>query len=160
VSYTLNSTLGVLVAGVNGPGLNNTQLNGPRGLCFDSTTNSLIIANHDSNNVIRWVIGAPNWTLVAGNINGSAGNGPAALSGPWDVTSDSMGNIYVADTGNNRVQFFQAGEVNGTTIAGVSGQSGISSTKLNQPYSVALDSQLNLYVSDTNNARIQMFLRY
>jgi DNA-binding beta-propeller fold protein YncE len=50
--------------------------------------------------------------------------------------------------------------MNGTTIAGVTGQSGISSTKLNQPYSVALDSQLNLYVADTGNNRIQTFLRY
>jgi len=158
--FTLNSTVGVLVAGGNGPGINDTQLNGPRGLYFDSITNSLIIANHDSHNVVQWVIGASNWTLVAGNINGSSGNGQSALNSPWDVTLDPMGNIYVADTSNQRIQFFQASEMNGTTIAGVTGQSGISSTKLNQPYSVALDSQLNLYVADTGNNRIQTFLRY
>ena len=68
-----------------------------------------------------------------------------------------MGNVYVADTGNHRVQFYFAGQSNGTTIAGT-GISGTNATSLNSPWSLALDSQLNLYVADTNNHRIQKFL--
>ncbi len=160
MSYTLNSTVGTLVAGGNGAGNSSTQLNNPRGLYFDSTTNSLIIANPGANNVVRWVIGASSWTLVAGDINGASGSGSNTLNNPWDVTLDPMGNIYVADRYNSRIQFFLAGVTNGTTIAGVSGVSGSSSTKFSQPLSVALDSQLNLYVADAGNDRIQQFIRY
>lgn len=160
MSYTLSTTVGTLVAGGNGAGNSNMQLNDPRGLYFDSPTNSLIIANRGTNNVIRWVIGASNWTLVAGNIDGSIGNDSIGFNNPWDVTLDPMGNIYVADRYNHRIQFFQAGQTNGTTIAGVTGLSGTSSTRLNEPLSIALDSQLNLYVADTQNNRIQKFTRY
>lgn len=160
MKYTLNSSIGVLVAGGNGPGFNNTQLNASRGLYFDSTTNSLVIANNRTNNIVRWPIDASSWSLVAGNINGISGSDPTFLNGPGDVILDFMGNVYVTDTNNHRVQFFLAGQLNATTIAGVSGSNGTTATRLNQPYSLTFDSQLNLYVSDTNNHRIQKFLRY
>lgn len=56
--------------------------------------------------------------------------------------------------------FFRAGELNASTIAGISTQSGSDSVRLNGPLSVGLDSQLNLYVADTVNDRIQKFMRY
>ena len=56
--------------------------------------------------------------------------------------------------------FFSIDQSTGVTIAGMTGVAGNSSTLLNSPYSVALDSQLNLYVSDTNNHRVQKFFRY
>jgi hypothetical protein len=77
-----------------------------------------------------------------------------------DLTLDPMGNLYVADRDNYRIQFFFAGQSNGITIAGMTEISGNSSTLLNSPKSIALDNQLNLYVSDSNNHRIQMFQRY
>jgi len=160
MQYTLNSNVGTVVAGGNGAGTSTTQLNNPRGLYFDSSTNSLLIANPGANNVVRWVIGASSWTLVAGNLNGSAGSGSTGLNNPWDVTSDSSGNIYVADRYNYRIQFFAANQTNGTTIAGVTGVSGNNATTLDQPLSLALDNQLNLIVSDSFNNRIQKFVRY
>jgi hypothetical protein len=160
MSYTLNSTVGTLVAGGNGPGQNKTQLYSPRGLHFDSVTNSLVIANYEAHNIVRWVIGASSWIIVAGNTNGSFGSKATTLYYPWDVTLDPFGNVYVADRVNHRIQFFRAGELNATTIAGDTAQSGDNSTRLNRPLSVALDSQLNVYVSDTFNNRIQKFSRY
>jgi hypothetical protein len=71
-----------------------------------------------------------------------------------------MGNVYVADRGNHRIQLFLTDQLVGTTIAGITGLHGPNSTMLDTPFSVALDSQLNLYVADTNNQRIQKFLRY
>jgi 6-phosphogluconolactonase (cycloisomerase 2 family) len=160
MKYTLNSTVGILVAGGNGAGISNTQLNNPRGLYFDSTTNSLVIANPGANNVVRWVIGAANWTLVAGDINGLSGSGSSTFNNPWDVILDLVGNVYVADRYNYRIQFFLAGQMNGSTIAGVTGVSGSSSIHLDEPLSVALDSQRNLYVSDSQNSRVQKFVYY
>jgi hypothetical protein len=71
-----------------------------------------------------------------------------------------MGNMYVADGFNYRIQFYYAGQSNGTTIAGITGVTGNNTTTLSTPLSVALDSQLNLYVVDTYNHRVQKFLRY
>lgn len=158
--YSPNKASLNLVAGGNGQGTNYTQLNNPVGIDFDSSTNSLIISNLGSHTVVRWTIGATNWTLITGNINGTAGNSSTELSSPYDVTVDPMGNIYIADTDNDRIQFFPVGSTNGVTIVGSTGVSGVSSTLLNGPYSVALDSQLNLYVSDMNNHRVQRFMRY
>ncbi len=109
---------------------------------------------------MQWRIGDFNWTLIVGSSTGVTGNSPTSLNNPVGVTIDSMGNIYVADSSNHRIQFFLSGESNGTTIAGITGVSGTNSTLLNQPYWVALGNQFNLYVSDTFNNRVQMFKRY
>ncbi len=158
--YTLSSTVGTVVAGGNGAGTSNTQLSNPRGLYYDSTTSSLLIANAGANNVVRWVIGASSWTLDAGSINGSSGSGSTTFYNPWDVTLDSVGNMYVADRYNQRIQLFLAGQSNGTTIAGATGSYGTSSTLLDEPLSVALDSYFNVYAADSQNSRVQKFSYY
>ncbi|CAF3887443.1 unnamed protein product [Rotaria sp. Silwood1] len=158
--YLSGASSGTVIAGGNGAGLSITQLSNPIGLCFDSSTNSLLIANYGANNIVRWIIGSQNWTLVAGNINGLSGSTSNKLNQPTDVTIDPMGNIYVVDMGNNRVQFFSYDQSNGTTIAGVTNSNGNTSILLNNPYSITLDNQLNLYVADTYNHRIQKFIRF
>jgi sugar lactone lactonase YvrE len=161
MSYASGANNGTLVFGFyGGAGTNNTQLYRPNGLYFDSITNSLLIANSGSNNIVRYVFGDSVWTLVAGNFNGSSGATSTALNTPVDMTLDPMGNMYVADGFNYRIQFYYAGQSNGTTIAGITGVTGNNTTTLNAPLSVALDSQLNLYVVDTYNHRVQKFLRY
>ncbi|CAF5043200.1 unnamed protein product, partial [Rotaria magnacalcarata] len=156
--YLVNASSGTVVAGGNGPGTNRTQLNYPLGIYLDVTSNSLYIANYYCHNIVRWVIGATSWTLVAGDINGMSGNSSTMLFYPIGVEVDFMGNVYVADTSNHRIQLFQAGSMNGTTIAGVTGISGTDPYHLNYPYALKLDSQLNLYVTDWYNHRIQKFL--
>ncbi len=158
MKYSSGASSGTLFAGGNGGGVGNTQLYNPRGLYFESSTNSLLIANNYAHNIVRWVFGASTWTLVAGSSNGTIGSTPTLLNYPADVTLDSMGNMYVADEGNQRIQFFLAGQSNGTTIAGVTGVSGSTSQLFYTPSSLALDSQLNIYVTDYNNHRVQKFL--
>ncbi|CAF0747467.1 unnamed protein product [Adineta steineri] len=158
--YLSGALSGSIVAGGLGSGTNNTQLSSPFGIYFDSLSNSLIIANGNANNIVRWTLGASSWTLLAGNANGMSGNTSTELNLPMDVTLDPMGNMYVVERLNHRIQFFPMGETVGTTIAGLTGISGSNSMLLNQPMSVTLDSQLNLYVADTFNSRIQKFVRY
>ncbi|CAF1054949.1 unnamed protein product [Rotaria sordida] len=160
VSYVSGASSGTVVAGGNGPGTNNTQLRNPAGLYFDSSTNSLVIANYGAHNIVRWVLGANSWTLIVGSINGSAGSTSTLLNYPTDVTFDFMDNMYVVDMFNHRVQVFFSGQTNGTTIAGVTGEIGSNSTLLNFPVSIVLDTQLNLYVADMNNHRLQKFTSY
>lgn len=155
--YLSGASSGTTVAGGNGAGIGSTQLNYPRGIHFESTTNSLLIANNQAHNILRWVIGASSWTLVAGSSSGSYGDTSALLSYPTDVTLDSLGNMYVSDEGNHRIQFFLPGQSNGTTIIGVTGTPGSTDELLHTPSSLVVDSQFNIFVTDYNNYRVQMF---
>lgn len=158
--YTSGASAGYLAAGDGTTGKSITQLNLPARVYFDSFSNSLIIVNYASHNVVRWTLGATNCTLLAGDIHGNPGNDSNTLYFPLDVTLDPMGNMYVADRSNHRIQLYMNGQTQGITIAGVTGINGSASNLLYSPYSIKLDNQLNLYVSDFNNNRIQKFLRY
>ena len=157
MSYILGNNSGTLVFGFNGGGNNNTQLYRPVGLHFDILTNSLVITNHAAHKIVRYVLGSSLSTLIVG---GAYGTTPAQFANPTEATFDPMGNLYVSDKSNHRIQFFYAGQLNGTTIAGITSVNGTNSTTLALPNSLRLDSQLNLYVADTYNHRIQKFLRY
>jgi DNA-binding beta-propeller fold protein YncE len=155
--YSLNSSIGMRLAGTGAAGLAATELNQPRGLLYDVMTDSLVIANSQANNIVRWVLNSTSWTLLAGSINGTGGNTSMLLDRPKDMVFDSMGYMYVADEYNHRIQVFAPDQLNGTTIAGITGVSGILATYLNACTSVAFDSQFHLYVADYKNARIQKF---
>ena len=57
VSYTMNESSGVVVAGGNGPGIGKRQLHSPIALHFDGSSNSLLIVNNGVHNIVRWVLG-------------------------------------------------------------------------------------------------------
>ena len=158
--YASGTRNGTLLLGGNGAGINNTQLSFHAGLYLDSFSNTLIIANSGAHSIIRYVFGATTWTLVAGNQNGIWGNTSITFTFPLDMTFDPMGNMYVVDRGNHRIQFFSNGGINGITVAGICGVSGSNATTLLYPSAMSFDNQLNLYVADTENHRIQKFLRY
>ncbi|CAF1401796.1 unnamed protein product [Adineta steineri] len=160
MSYLSNATFGTVVAGGNGGGTNNTQLYYPTSVYFEALSNSLIIDNYLANNIVRWTIGDSKWTLLAGSLNSLAGTTSTLLTLPLGITLDPMGNMYVADAGNHRIQFYPTNQSIASTIAGVTNSQGSNATHLYNPYGLALDSQLNLYVADTANNRIQKFVRY
>ncbi len=105
-------------------------------------------------------------TTVAGSgISGCCLDGglatAARLSSPDDVAVDSQGNLYIADTSNNRIRKVNASTGVITTIAGT-GTSGFSgdlgpatAAKLNHPSGVAVDSAGNVYIADGDNRRIR-----
>ena len=150
---------GAIVAGGNGPGNNSTTLNEPYGLIFDSVSSSFIIPNYGAHNIVRWVLGENNRTVIAGDAEGRFGSNSTLLRNPVGVKMDPMGNIYVADSNNHRIQLFMAGHSDAITIAG-NGTAGTSANQLRIPFWLLLDNQLNLYVSDTFNHRVQKFSRY
>jgi len=78
------------------------------------------------------------------------------LAWPTSIAFDSDGNIYVSDTGNERVQVFESTGAHLATI-GVTGQWGSDNAHFNWPRHIAIDSGDLLYVADTGNHRVQIF---
>jgi len=72
---------------------------------------------------------------------------------PAGLAVDQEGNLYVADSGNHRVQKFDR---DGLFLAEVGG-TGSGNGQFNEPWGVAVDAQGNVYVADTWNHRIQKF---
>ena len=159
--YLTNSTTGTngtLVAGGNGLGNTNTSLNFPLGVHYlPSGSNDLFITNHNGYSVTRWTPGASSGVFVAG-IPGSSGATSTQLSLPMGIKIDTYLNIYVADSGNDRVQMFCANNQTGITIAGFGGD-GDNATQLSSPKGIAFDSAMNMYISDYGNRRVQKFLK-
>jgi DNA-binding beta-propeller fold protein YncE len=84
---------------------------------------------------------------------GHSGSGNGQLYGPSDVAVDSLGNVYVADAGNGRIQKFYS---NGTFLAKW-GSFGEEDGQFNSLSDIAFDSSGNVYVADAGYDRIQKF---
>jgi streptogramin lyase len=86
------------------------------------------------------------------------GEGPLKLGDgqfwqPHGVAADTSGNVYVTDTGNDRIQKFTS---NGTFLTKW-GASGEGDGEFSGPNGVAADTSGNVYVADSLNDRIQKF---
>jgi uncharacterized protein (TIGR03663 family) len=94
---------------------------------------------------------------------GVPGTAPGQFSFPRAVTVDAGGQIYVADSGNNRIQVFGPDGTFlrqwGNTCKLDTGEScqGDGRGQFNEPWGIAVDGDGNVYVSDTWNHRIQKF---
>jgi uncharacterized protein (TIGR03663 family) len=73
--------------------------------------------------------------------------------GPRDIAIDDEGNLYVSDTGNKRIQKFDA---SGNPL-GQWGGAGASIGEFLEPVGMAIDQEGDIYVADTWNQRIQVF---
>jgi serine/threonine protein kinase/sugar lactone lactonase YvrE len=84
---------------------------------------------------------------------GTTGSQPGQFRRPHGMTLDSDGKMYVADSGNDRIQEFTS---SGSYLRSW-GTGGVAGTGLNDPRGIAVDTQGNLYVADTGNNRIVKF---
>ncbi len=136
------------------------KFNGLVGLAVNA--NDEVFVADAGNNRIRKVDVNGNVTTFAGN--GTAGfvNGAAAtaqFNTPNGVAVDTLGNVFVADTGNNRIRKIDTtGAV--TTVAG-DGTAGYvngagATARFNAPRSLAVDPGNNLYIADTGNSAVRV----
>jgi sugar lactone lactonase YvrE len=158
------------VAGTNSQGYSgdggaaiSAKLNAPYGVAFDASGNLYFADNQ--NDRIRKVDTNGIITTVAGtNVWGYSGDGSAAVNAtldrPQGVAFDAASNLYFADTENARIRKVDTNgiitTVAGTNSPGHSGDGGAAiSAQLDGPSAVALDPSGNLYVAETQNARIR-----
>ena len=104
-------------------------------------------------------------TLGSPAPNGFSGDGgpatQARIAEPYGVAIDSAGNIYIADTRNNRIRKVTKSTGIISTIAGngqesFSGDGGqATAAALSQPTGIAVDSNGTLYIADQHNNRIR-----
>ena len=149
-------------SGAGGPAIL-ARLNRPHAVIVDDSGNLYIADtwNHqihrvDASGIVTTVAGT-------GEFGYSGDGGPAVaarLTRPWDVSLDGEGNLYIADTLNHAIRRVDAsGTI--TTVAG-SGEFGYSGddgpaveAQLNSPRGVEIDSDGNVYISDSLNHRIR-----
>jgi len=175
-------------ANYNGRPANQASLNAPSGIAMDKTGNVYIADT--VNYMVRKVALNGIIATVAGNAKlcqdptkacGDGGLGRAAqLNYPIGVTTDGAGNVYIADTGDNRIRVVNVGTTT-ITIAGVTIAAGTiqtiagtgapctnpmtgscgdfgpaTSSQLNTPQGVAVDSAGNIYIADSGDRRIRI----
>ena len=103
-------------------------------------------------------------TVVGNGTPGFAGDGnlatAAQLSSPEGIVIDALGNLYIADTSNNRIRRVDTqgiiSTLAGTGEAGFSGDNFLAvNAQLNAPTQVTVDLAGNLYIADYSNHRIR-----
>ena len=154
------------VSGSDGDTFNapSAHLKKPLGITFDRYDN-LYIADKEDNRIriiynidqtIDTYAGTGNSDPLIENADANKSN----ISGPSDVAVDSLGDVFVADTGHNRVLRISSYKV--TTFAGNNSNdcsaenANATLSCLNIPLSIDFDNNNNLYIADQCNRIVQI----
>ncbi|CAF2940314.1 unnamed protein product [Rotaria sp. Silwood2] len=151
-----NKTNPITIAGINGVSgntLNTSTIGLSYGLFVDSNEN-LFVSDTNNNRVVRYSSNSSSGMpglVVDGN--GTEGSSASQLSSPYGVYVNAVGTLYVADSGNSRIQRWNKGASFGVTVAGTE-VSGNSLSQLSYPMGIVVDSNEYMYIVDTGNNRI------
>ncbi|MGZ3863093.1 MAG: NHL domain-containing protein [Bacteroidia bacterium] len=150
-------------SGDEGPAIS-ASLNAPYGIFVSSFGN--VYFSDPGNNCIRVVNTSGIISTVAGNgTQGYSGDGGlatvATLSSPTGICLDGQGNMYIMDSGNERIRKVDINGVistfAGNGMGGYSGDGGIATNAgISVGDGLCVDSWGNLYFADTHNMRVRM----
>jgi sugar lactone lactonase YvrE len=155
--------------GTSGPGdggpATSAALASPAAVVLDAAGTGVLFIADTQNQRIRKVDLSGTITTVAGNgTNAFSGDGGPATSAnlnfPGGVAVDGAGNVFIADTTNNRVRKVDTGgtitTVAGNGTFGFSGDGGPAiNASLEGPDGVALNSAGDIFIADTSSQRIR-----
>lgn len=138
------------------------SLSFPTSVAIDAKGN-IFIADKDNHRIRKVDVSGTITTIAGGKRQGFSGDdGPAIdaiLDTPLGVVVDASGNIFITDTGNQRIRKIDSSGII-TTIAGsregYSGDGGAAIyAQLFTPEGLAIDSRGNIFNADTSNHRIR-----
>ncbi|GAB6392971.1 MAG: NHL repeat-containing protein [Treponematales bacterium] len=157
--WTTSSLAGTTTAGYADGTRTAARFSSPQSIAVDNDGN--IYVADTGNNRIRKITSAGVVSTIAGSSTAGYGDGTgtaAWFSAPQGIALDASGNIYVADTGNNRIRKITSERVvtslAGTTSAGYAEGTG-TAVRFSAPQGIAVDASGNIYVADTGNNRIR-----
>jgi hypothetical protein len=118
---------------------------------FVDIDDNLYCSMHNYHQVIKKSLNSTTntTTIVAGT--GTAGSLSNMLNAPYGIFVDINFDLYVADYGNDRIQLFKSGQLNGTTLAGNGSTENIP---LHNPRGIVLDADKSLYIVEHNGHRV------
>ena len=163
----ISTAAGGKAGGYNGDNMPATAaaLDNPEGVAVDSAGNIYIADT--ANNRVREVNAATGIiTAIAGTgMRGYGGNnGPATaaeLKSPLGIAVDAAGDVFISDTGNERIREINHATgvittVAGTGVIGYVGDGGpATAAQLYNPQGIALDAAGNIYIADTYSSRVR-----
>jgi tripartite motif-containing protein 71 len=146
---------GTYLGEIGGPAeLGGAQLSGAGSVAVSSESDLTYVADTNHNRVLVYgPEGALQAKWGAGEGDGSAGNGPGDFDRPSAVAIAPGGDVYMADTGNDRVL-----ELSPTgSVLNMWGSKGTADGRFKAPIGVAVDAAGDVYVLDSENNRVQEF---
>jgi len=164
-SGIISTVAGTGTAGDTGDGslATSAQFQSPYAVAIDGSGNMYIAAY--GNNKVRKVNTSGIISTFAGNgvlgYSGDGGNATAAnIAGPYGLTSDAGGNVYISESIGQRIRKIDGlGTITTFVGTGTGGYSGDGAAcnlaQINGPAGVSFDAVGNFYVSDVGNNRIR-----
>ncbi len=123
-----------------------TTFDNPVGIAIAENGDVYVVSSGDSS-ISVLPVGSTTWNVVAQG----EGSDPGQFEGASDIAFDSLGNLYVADDFNSRIQMY-----NGNTWQ-IYGTPGIDLGQFYKPYGIVVDKDENVFVTDNARSRVQEF---
>jgi tripartite motif-containing protein 71 len=149
---------GKLLARFGHEGSGPQELSGPRRLAV-GPGGKMVVADAGNNRVVVWDGRGDCSTILGINREDDdggwmmAGDQPGEFNDPQGVALDAAGDIFVADTGNHRIQTFDA---TGKPVL-VFGTVGDAAGELSYPQAIRVSKAGDIFVTDRDGARVQKF---